>query len=89
MVTIRVEKPFRDLITKDDRVPGETFEATKERADHIASALPGYITVMEQEEPQPDYSKMTVKQLGELLEERGIEIPKGARKAQLIELLGG
>ena len=34
-----------------------------------------------------DYSKLKVAELKELLNERGIEIPKGAKKADLISLL--
>ena len=42
------------------------------------------------EEPKEevvDYSKLKVAELKELLNERGIEIPKGAKKADLISLL--
>ena len=34
-----------------------------------------------------DYSKLKVAELKELLNEKGIEIPKGAKKADLISLL--
>lgn len=34
-----------------------------------------------------DYGKLKVSELKELLNERGIEIPKGAKKADLISLL--
>jgi len=36
----------------------------------------------------PDFNELTVKELIGALETRGIEIPKKARKAELIELLG-
>lgn len=45
---------------------------------------------IEEEEIQEeviDYSKLKVAELKELLNERGIEIPKGAKKADLISLL--
>ena len=41
----------------------------------------------EPKEEVSDYSKLKVAELKELLNERGIEIPKGAKKADLISLL--
>ena len=41
----------------------------------------------ESKEEVIDYSKLKVAELKELLNERGIEIPKGAKKADLISLL--
>lgn len=45
---------------------------------------------IEEEEEQKeiiDYSKLKVAELKELLNDKGIEIPKGAKKADLISLL--
>lgn len=39
------------------------------------------------EEVKQDYNKLTIKELKELLQEKGIEIPKGAKKADIINLL--
>ena len=39
------------------------------------------------EEVKQDYNKLTIKELKELLQKKGIEIPKGAKKADLINLL--
>ena len=56
----------------------------------------GLVEIIEQkeevqtEEPKEeviDYSKLKVAELKELLNEKGIEIPKGAKKADLISLL--
>ena len=56
----------------------------------------GLVEIIEQkeevqtEEPKEeviDYSKLKVAELKELLNENGIEIPKGAKKADLISLL--
>ena len=41
----------------------------------------------EQKEEVIDYSKLKVAELKELLNKKGIEIPKGAKKADLISLL--
>lgn len=41
------------------------------------------------ETKQDDLSELTVAELKELCNERGIEVPKRAKKAQLIELLEG
>ena len=49
-----------------------------------------HIEEVQTEEPKEevvDYSKLKVAELKELLNERGIEIPKGAKKADLIGLL--
>ena len=49
-----------------------------------------HIEEVQTEEPKEevvDYSKLKVAELKELLNERGIEIPKGAKKADLINLL--
>ena len=48
-----------------------------------------HIEEVQTEEPKEviDYSKLKVAELKELLIEKGIEIPKGAKKADLISLL--
>ena len=49
-----------------------------------------HIEEVQTEEPKEevvDYSKLKVAELKEILNERGIEIPKGAKKADLINLL--
>ena len=46
------------------------------------------VEIIEQKEEEIiDYSKLKVAELKELLNEKGIEIPKGAKKAELISLL--
>ena len=46
------------------------------------------VEIIEQKEEEIiDYSKLKVAELKELLNDRGIEIPKGAKKADLISLL--
>ena len=52
----------------------------------------GLVEIIEQKEEVQteeviDYSKLKVAELKELLNERGIEIPKGAKKADLISIL--
>ena len=88
MVEITVNKGFYDVVEKVDRRPGDTFEATEERAEFIDSALPGYVTFAKAEK-KDDLSKLTVAQLTKLAGERGIEVPKGTRKAELLEILEG
>lgn len=87
MVNITVLKSFYDLKAHTNRMPGETFEATKERAEHIAKVLPGYIT-FEEPEPEPiNYESMTVQQLTALAKERGV-MPRGrVSKATLVKIL--
>ena len=46
------------------------------------------VEIIEQKEEEIiDYSKLKVAELKELLNKKGIEIPKGAKKADLISLL--
>ena len=85
MVNITVLKPFYDLKAHKDRMPGDIFEVTEERARHIDAALPGYVAIEEPE--QMDYTKMTAQQLAALAKERGV-LPRGrVSKAALIEIL--
>ena len=87
MVAITAVEPFYDLKAHRWREAGETFEVDEARAEHISSRLPGYVTVAE--EPLPDLSAMTVAQLRALASERGADVPKGARKAEIIDILRG
>lgn len=45
------------------------------------------VQTKESKEEVVDYSKLKVAELKELLNDKGIEIPKGAKKADLISLL--
>ena len=57
----------------------------------VKQGLAEYIEEQIEEEEEPkevvDYSKLKVVELKELLNDKGIEIPKGAKKADLISLL--
>jgi len=86
MVAVTVVKGFRDLQEHVDRSQGETFQATEERAAYIDARLPGYVTYQTEE---PDLTSLTLAELKELAEERGVELPKNAKKAKVIELIGG
>ena len=87
MVTVTVLKGFRDLKRHVSRKPGDMFEATEERAAHLAAALPGFVSYEAAEGPKVDYSKLTVAKLKALCEERKIAVPPKAKKADLIALL--
>lgn len=92
MTSITVNKRFYDLKAHKWREAGETFAAEEKRAEQILSRLPGRVVVSEgprHVETVPDLSSMTVAQLKTLASERGVEIPKGARKADIIRELGG
>ena len=86
MVRVTVLKPFFDLEKRVNRAAGDSFDTTEERAAHIASVLPEYVTYASETE---DLSRMTVPELKALCAERGIAVPKAARKAELIALLEG
>lgn len=59
MVAITCKQPFYDLKEEVDRMPGDTWEATKERADEIASRIPGYIEVAAATGGKPKTGKAT------------------------------
>lgn len=66
---------------------GAVIDATDDHA-HLLKAA-GW-TPVDDAEPEPvDLSALTVATLRALCEERGIEAPKRATKAALVELLGG
>ena len=91
MVTLRVLRPFRDLVARTDRQEGETFDVSDERAEHIGNVLPGYVEPMPKAQPQvePDYQSMKVAELRALCSERGVDVPAKATKRQIVELLEG
>ena len=87
MVTLITLRKFHDTTIRGTRAEGDVFEATEERAARIMAALPGYVAVHELPEDTPDYASMTVAQLRALCAERGVDVPKGSKKADIIELL--
>ena len=96
MVRIKVLRSFWDLVVHVDRKVGDEFEVTEKRAAHIQNKLPGYVTVIEavvepeEDAKEPvDLAKLTVATLKGLCAERGIEVPKKAKKADIIALLEG
>jgi len=66
---------------------------TIDAADEVSARLlaNGWQRVEPKADPEPtqDLSALTVARLRELCDERGIEAPKRATKAQLLELLEG
>ena len=93
MATVRTLRPFFDLVARKDRRPGDEFEATEARYEHIAKKLPGYVELAEPdsqvEAEAHDHSAMKVSELRALCAKRGIDVPAKATKAQIIELLEG
>ena len=53
----------------------------------LAECIEEQIEEEEESKEVVDYSKLKVAELKELLNDKGIEIPKGAKKADLISLL--
>lgn len=90
MATVRVLRVFYDLKARRKRKPGDVFEATTERANELVSEIPGHVTVTDAEPPReaPDLTKLTNQQLVELCRERGVDVPKRYKKADLVALLG-
>ena len=91
MVTLKVKEKFKDRVEKVTRYPGDVFEVTDIRANEITDRLPGYVEVISVTAniEKPDLSKLTNQQLVAMCEERGIELPKRYKKADLLALLEG
>lgn len=96
-----VNRAFRDLVTegKPIRKVGEEWDAPASRLAEINSA--GYGIMAEEvaakpspsaeagvREAKPEVSKMTKAELLDEAEARGIEVPQGATKAEIAELVG-
>ncbi len=102
MISVNVLADFYDLKAHKWRRKGNSFKATDERAAQLRAVLPGYTSSEEEpkevESPQPevekveapkeqDLSKLTNPQLKALCEQRGIAVPKRAKKEVLLALL--
>ena len=97
MVEVKTLKLFWDKKAKKNRKPGDVFEATEARAKEIDAKIPGYISyapaakaepvVEKPAEPEVDLAELTVAKLKALCAERGIDVPKQAKKADLVALL--
>ena len=97
MTMVKVLMQFWDLEERCVRNPGDEFVATEERALEIQGKLPDYVELYDPDvdagdgvavRGDTDYQDLKVTQLKELCAERGIEVPKGAKKPDLIALLG-
>lgn len=103
MSRVTVIRPFHDLVENVDRCKGDVFEATDGRARQLVRVLPsGYVNVEHEQTSMSDtvpakkpadditdLSVLTVAELRALASERGVELPKGARKATIIARLEG
>ena len=89
MVTVRVCRGFVDLLNKVDRVAGDEFAATEERADELVRKLPpGFVEVVgEAEAPSDGIAGKSFDELRAMAVERGVTVKGRATKAKLIEAL--
>lgn len=97
MTTVKVLMQFWDIKERRTRKPGDEFVVTEARALEIQGKLPDYVELYDPDVEagngvevlgDTDYQDLKVTQLKELCAERGIEVPKGAKKSDLIALLG-
>lgn len=87
-MTADVIVAFRDRHTWRGYAPGDLYEGTDERVAELAGK--GLLAVADAvTDPTPDLATLTVAQLRDLADERGIDVPRRATKAQLVALLEG
>lgn len=100
MVTVTVVKGFWDSLEKTSRGPRTKFQATLKRAEEISSKLPGYVRFdaseepkadeePKPEEPKQDLNALKVTELRAIAKERGVKIPAGAKKSDIVKLIEG
>ena len=96
---VRVITPFRDRETWRAYAVGDEYDGTPERVQRLSEG--GYVqsglVAHEDGENGSDgltdtaesiSAEMTVTQLRQIADERGIEVPSRAKKAELLEILG-
>lgn len=88
MANVKVNKLFWDRVAKVNRRPGDEFSATNHRARQIAERLPGYVEVA-YDEPAVDLASLKNDELIQIAKDKGIELPKRIKKADLVALLKG
>lgn len=97
MVKVTVVGRFWDRQAHVNRFPGDVFEATEDRAKEIDSLIPGYITFSDVESEDlsvsdvesEDLSALKVADLRSIAKERGVKLPAGANKSEIIKLIEG
>ena len=102
LATVTVLRDFYDLREREDRVAGDTFEATVPRALEISNLLPGFVEFAERPSPvsggkaagpakglPPDLPGMTKAQLIALAKERGARVTPQMSKEKIIAALEG
>ena len=84
----RVVNPFLHSNTGILWREGETFVGDPATVSQLAAK--GYLRVGDDAEPEVvDLAALTVAELRSLCEERGVDAPRRARKADLLAMLGG
>lgn len=77
MAKVKVKTIYKDTVLKKRMLKGDVVEATLERALQLEKAKVGAI----------QYDSLTVSELKEVLDDRGIEYTKKDKKDDLIGLL--
>lgn len=91
----KILKSFVDAETKEDYQAEQIVEMTVARAltaaEKLAAFGGGFIEVVEEEpeQDQPPKNDLTVAELKEELDKRGIDYPSDAKKADLVALFEG
>lgn len=93
----KILKPFTDVETKEDYQAEQIVEMTVARAltaaEKLAAFGGGFIEVVEEEQEQDQEqspkSDLTVAELKEELDKRGVDYPSDAKKADLVALFEG
>lgn len=87
MKRVKCINEFRDKTIDKKRLYGEVFEVGIERFKELSGANTFNKKYVEEVVESTNFEDMTVVQLKSMLDDKGIEYPKKAAKAGLIELL--
>lgn len=90
LIKVEVTEEFFDKVAQLDRAVGDVFEVDAERLEVLLgrnSEERAFVKVLEESDPETDYSKLKTDDIKALLTEKGIEFDKAAKKSDLIALL--
>lgn len=85
---VEILKTFKDKVTGDKRLPGQTIEVTEDRLADILSAGP-FVKVLEPEKEEDTLDDLSVSELKKIALEKEIDLSGATKKAEILERIRG